>query len=240
MSDPTPSSPPRVAPRKKASRAERVFAKLRAGMALWDIARRENCSVRTVRRIVADSLARLEIDPTAGYAQLQIARLNDALLVAHDKMLEGDLQALDRVLKVIESQDRYHGFGSIVGAAPVEADRARLTGPRPTATPGQARRDARAGGAHRRRPDRVRRRDERGQKPGRKVLKTIDSRPKIGGAAPGRRNGRSGRPRDEAEAPSPLALTSSNTAPAAPNPPRRACRSRPASGASRDRAASAG
>ena len=129
MSDPTSSSPARVAPRKKASRAERVFAKLRAGMALWDIARRENCSVRTVRRIVADSLARLEIDPTAGYAQLQIARLNDALLVAHDKMLEGDLQALDRVLKVIESQDRYHGFGSIVGAAPVEADRARLTGP---------------------------------------------------------------------------------------------------------------
>jgi hypothetical protein len=134
MSDPTPSSPParvrRVAPRrKKASRAERVFTSLRAGMAVWDIARRENCSVRTVRRIVAESLARLEIDPTAGYAQLQIARLNDAMLVAHDKMLGGDLQALDRVLKVLESQDRYHGFGTTLGAAPVDADRARLTPP---------------------------------------------------------------------------------------------------------------
>lgn len=134
MSDPPPSSPParvrRVAPRqKRAHQAERVFALLRGGMAVWDIARRENCSVRTVRRIVADSLARLEIDPTAGYAQLQIARLNDALLIAHDKMLEGDLQALDRVLKVIESQDRYHGFGLIGGAAPVDADRARLTRP---------------------------------------------------------------------------------------------------------------
>ena len=106
-----------------------MFILLRGGMAVWDIARCENCSVRTVRRIVADSLARLEIDPTAGYAQLQIARLNDALLIAHDKMLEGDLQALDRVLKVIESQDRYHGFGSIGGAAPVDADRARLTRP---------------------------------------------------------------------------------------------------------------
>jgi hypothetical protein len=134
MSDPTAFSlPARVrggAPRRKqASRAERVFTSLRAGMALWDIARRENCSVRTVRRIVAETLARLEIDPTAGYAQLQIARLNDAMLVAHDKMLEGDLRALDRVLRVIESQDRYHGFGSIVGAVPVDADRARLTHP---------------------------------------------------------------------------------------------------------------
>jgi DNA-binding NarL/FixJ family response regulator len=77
MSDPTTYSPAAgvrgVAPRRKrASRAERVFTSLRAGMALWEIARRENCSVRPVRRIVADALARLEIDPTAGYAQLQI------------------------------------------------------------------------------------------------------------------------------------------------------------------------
>jgi hypothetical protein len=42
------------------------------------IARREGCSVRTVCRIVADTLARLEIDPTAGYAQPQIARLDGA------------------------------------------------------------------------------------------------------------------------------------------------------------------
>ena len=34
-----------------------------------------------------------------------------AMLVAHDKMLEGDLKALDRMMKVIESQDRYRGFG---------------------------------------------------------------------------------------------------------------------------------
>jgi DNA-binding CsgD family transcriptional regulator len=147
MSDPTSSSPParrRVVPRqKRAHQAERMFALLRGGMAVWDIARAENCSVRTVRRIIADSLARLEIDPTAGYAQLQIARLNDALLIAHDKMLEGNLQALDRVLKVIESQDRYHGFGSIGGAAPVDADRARLTRPdrpRRLAKPAEVRR----------------------------------------------------------------------------------------------------
>jgi len=71
MSDTTAFSPPPaarvsgVAPRrKKASPVERVFASPRGGMALWDIARR---FVRTVRRIVADSLERLEIDPRASF-----------------------------------------------------------------------------------------------------------------------------------------------------------------------------
>jgi hypothetical protein len=118
-------------------RAARVFMRLRSGMALWDIARDEGCSVRTVRRIVTGTLARLEIDPTAGYAQLQIARLNDAMMVAHDKMMEeGDLKALDRILKIIESQDRYHGFGHPGGAAPVADVDARL--PRPKRPPSLA------------------------------------------------------------------------------------------------------
>jgi DNA-binding NarL/FixJ family response regulator len=56
-----------------------VFTSLRAGMALWEIARRENCSVRTVRRIVADALTRLEIDPT-GLCAIADPRLNDAML----------------------------------------------------------------------------------------------------------------------------------------------------------------
>jgi hypothetical protein len=46
------------------------------------------------------------------------------MMVAHDKMLEGDLKALDRMLKVIES-------GHPGGAAPVadaDAERARDSG----------------------------------------------------------------------------------------------------------------
>jgi hypothetical protein len=34
-------------------------------------------------------------------------------------MLAGDLKAFDRILKVIESQDRYRGFGHPGGAAMV-------------------------------------------------------------------------------------------------------------------------
>jgi hypothetical protein len=36
----------------------------------------------------------------------EAASTNCAMMVAHDKMLAGDLKALDRTLKVIESQDR--------------------------------------------------------------------------------------------------------------------------------------
>jgi hypothetical protein len=46
-------------------------------------------------------------------------------------MLAGDLKALDRTLKVIESQDRYRGFGHPGGAATVanaDAERARDKG----------------------------------------------------------------------------------------------------------------
>ena len=48
------------------------------------------------------------------------------MMVAHGKMLAGDLKALDRMLKVIESQDRYRGFGHPGGAATVaDADAER-------------------------------------------------------------------------------------------------------------------
>jgi len=88
-----------------------VFVRLRAGVAVSDIARADGCSVRTVRRIVARALAQRERDGAADYARLQIERLNDALMVATHQMAAGDLKALDRVLKVMQTQDRYHGFG---------------------------------------------------------------------------------------------------------------------------------
>jgi hypothetical protein len=49
------------------------------------------------------------------------------MMIAHGKMLVGDLNAFDRMLKVIESQDRYRGFGHPGGAATVadvDAERA--------------------------------------------------------------------------------------------------------------------
>jgi DNA-binding CsgD family transcriptional regulator len=109
----------RRAPRQKdAEREASIFLQLRAGLPVLDIARAQNCSQRTVRRIVARTLARRERDATGGYAQLQIERLNDALMVASLQMVNGNLKALDRVLKVMQAQDRYHGFGLPGGPAP--------------------------------------------------------------------------------------------------------------------------
>jgi hypothetical protein len=44
------------------------------------------------------------------------------MMVARGKMLAGDLTALDRTLKVIESQDRYRGAATVAKA---DAERAR-------------------------------------------------------------------------------------------------------------------
>ena len=44
--------------------------------------------------------------------QLQIARLSEAMIVARTMMMEGDLQAMDRMIKLTGQLDRYHGFAA--------------------------------------------------------------------------------------------------------------------------------
>ena len=46
--------------------------------------------IRRVRQIIAETPASREVDPPAGYAQLQIARLGDATRIARTKMMKGD------------------------------------------------------------------------------------------------------------------------------------------------------
>ena len=74
-------------------------------------------------------LARREVDPPAGFVQLQIGRLSDAMMVAHAAMMEGDMHALDRVLRIVGQLDRYHGFAG--GAAPAARATPALAAPTP-------------------------------------------------------------------------------------------------------------
>ena len=74
------------------------------------------------RQHAAAALARRTLDPPAHFAQLQIRRLSEALLVCTSAMSRGNLQAVDRVVKIVRELDRYHGFGP-AAAAP------RLTAP---------------------------------------------------------------------------------------------------------------
>jgi hypothetical protein len=48
------------------------------------------------------------------------------MVVAHTMMMQGDLQAMDRLMKLNGELDRYHGFGRAQFAAPAEAAPPRL------------------------------------------------------------------------------------------------------------------
>jgi hypothetical protein len=115
--------------RAKAERNVKLFNLLKSGAPIAEIALREGLSVRRARELVQDMLERREVDPPAGFAQLQIGRLSDAMMVAYAAMMEGNLQALDRVLRIVGELDRRHGRGG-APAEPVGATRA-LAAPTP-------------------------------------------------------------------------------------------------------------
>ena len=104
------------------------------GLTVAHIARVEQLTMRRVRQIIAEMLASREIDPPAGFVQLQIARLSEAMIVARTMMMQGNLQAMDRWIKLTSELDRYHGFSPAQipwardGAAPP-----RLASPEPRA-----------------------------------------------------------------------------------------------------------
>ncbi len=94
----------------KAARNVKLFNLLKAGVPIAEIALQEGLSVRRARELVHEMLERRDVDPPAGFVQLQVGRLGDAMMVAHAAMMEGDMQALDRVLRIVGELDRYHGF----------------------------------------------------------------------------------------------------------------------------------
>jgi len=101
----------RLARRRQREAADvRVMTLLTAGVAVDEIAAREGVPLRRMRDRVAAMLARREAEPEPCFVTLQRARLGDAMMVAHAAMMEGDLKALDRVLRIVRELERYHGF----------------------------------------------------------------------------------------------------------------------------------
>ncbi len=117
--------------RATAERKQRILERLTMGASVINIANVEKITLRRVRQIIAEMLAKREVDPPAGFVQLQIARLSDAMVVAHTMMMEGDLKAMDRLIKLASELDRYHGFGrALIGNAPDAAPAAQIAAPR--------------------------------------------------------------------------------------------------------------
>ena len=74
------------------------------------IARVEQLMAPRAPQIIAEMLASRETDPPAGFVQLQIARLSEAMIVARTMMMQGNLQSVDRWIELTSGLNRYHGF----------------------------------------------------------------------------------------------------------------------------------
>ena len=73
--------------RQKAERTLRVIDRLASGVSVATLAYDEGLSVRRMRELIQQILVRREADPPAGFVQLQIARLSDAMLITRPRLL---------------------------------------------------------------------------------------------------------------------------------------------------------
>jgi len=119
----------RAARQRRAEREARIVSLLNRGVSVAEIADRDGVGERTMRKYIRTLLARRAPAPPAEFLALQVSRLNEALLVASGAMSAVNLEAVDRVVKIVRELDRYHGFA--VGAATPRPPRL----PPPTAAP---------------------------------------------------------------------------------------------------------
>ena len=67
--------------------------------------------------MLRDELRKRWIAPVQDYARLQIARLEAIAGKLKEKAKEGHLPTIDRLLKVLDRLDRYHGFTKLAALA---------------------------------------------------------------------------------------------------------------------------
>jgi hypothetical protein len=88
-------------------RRHRIMERALGGWSYAAIASTENLTPRRIRQIVNQSLKRSPADRAAEHIRLQTARLGAPLRLAAQKIDDGDLGAIDRLLRVLDRLDRY-------------------------------------------------------------------------------------------------------------------------------------
>ncbi len=125
---PSPSSPSaRPSARDREHRRVRILALVQAGWSYAAIAREEALSRERVRQIVAQALEAGEGETKLVHAQVQIARLEPALRLAARGVADGDLRAVDRLLRVLDRLDRYNAVEGVASSYDAGARERLLT-----------------------------------------------------------------------------------------------------------------
>ena len=100
--------------RARVSRGPAVLAAMINGVSFAEIAKSEQLTPKRLERLVRDELRKRWIAPAQDYARLQIARLEAIAAQLKEKSKDGDLPTIDRLLRVMDRLDRYHGFNKLV------------------------------------------------------------------------------------------------------------------------------
>ena len=116
--EPAPSAPRRdrsakarcAARQRRAERDDAIVGLLNRGLSIAEIADRVGVGERGMRKSIRTLLARRAPAPPSEFLSVQVSRLNGALLVAYNAMSGDNLEAIDRVVKIVRELDRYHGF----------------------------------------------------------------------------------------------------------------------------------
>src|ERR1700739_310324 len=107
---PSPDAPARARKAAPARRGPNILVALVSGEGVDAIAEKEGLSRKRVEKLLRDELRRRWVAPAEDYARLQIARLEamSARLAASAE--NGDLPAIDRMLKILDRLDPPPGF----------------------------------------------------------------------------------------------------------------------------------
>jgi hypothetical protein len=125
---PPADAPVRARTNARARQCAKIVAAAASGLSVEAIAESEGLTRKRVETLLRDELRRRWVAPSSDHARLQLVRLQAMTATLTPLAREGDLAAVDRMLKILDRLDRYHGFSKLAPAndSPDPGARAKL------------------------------------------------------------------------------------------------------------------